>query len=341
MNYILFWVLLIILIVVLITLVLFNLLKSYALFQPTKDEVWYPDIIGCKELNKENSSNLELTEKIHHNRLKKDCKKYVSNFKNEYLVIGDKKRRGFSRKEINQISNSKMFNLSTLPYINVWKFENHPGHRIVLYFHGNNDNISYRKYAVDICNRLKLNLMLVDYRGYGESSGLPSSESLLEDAECAYTHLRNDYKAEEIIIWGESLGGIAAIWTAHKYKCNTLVLLSTFAKTSTIIDKMEVPDSLKNVLKGLAKSPYMQNGKWIKDVDCPTVIIHSTEDDILPYINAELLYNSVDTKKKKLIKILGPHAHPLFSENDVDELLDFLDIKTKKSKKIIEIINNI
>jgi len=341
-EFILWFIFIIIVIIAIIALIFFHI-KQYALFQATRDQKWYPEEEKCEHLSTEGSGGSQdsIIREV------PECRDYTKEFTDCYLIIGDKKHKAFSRQEIINISNQRTFNIGDLHYINIWKFEQFPGQRVVLYFHGNNDNISYRKYVIDICHALKLNLILADYRGYGDSAALPNSHFLLEDAKTAYKHVRNNYDAEEIIIWGESLGGIAAIWTAHKYESQVLILLSTFADTRTIIDKLEVNKHVKRVLKKLAKSKLMNNGNWIKDVTVPTVIIHSPDDDILPYVNAELLYNSVGASEKKLINISGPHSHPYFEYDNLVDLLKFIHIDddiirdNDKINKILDIVNNL
>jgi hypothetical protein len=322
----LFWVLLIIIIIIVILWIMFSHLKQFTLFQATRDQKWHP-------LDDETSGESENV--------------YKEGFTDAYLIIGDKNNKAFSRKEIINISNSRTFNIGDLHYINVWKFEQFPGKPMVIYYHGNNDNISYRKYVVDICRRLRLNLCLIDYRGYGDSSAVPSSEFLLEDAETVYKHITGYYDPENIIIWGESLGGIASIWTAHKYPHKYLILLSTFADTKTIIDNMDAPEMFKSLLKKVSKSKLMENGKWIKDVESDTVIIHSPEDDLLPYVNATMNFNAVSSERKKLINISGPHAHPFFKYENLIDLLNFIrideDIVQNREviSEILDIVNNI
>ena len=346
--YLLFWIIISLVIILAIGLILLNYMKTSTLFQPTKDEKWHPDIKKCDEFYESMDKYKEVSYlPKKYKGVTEYCNEYVDNFKSLYLVIGDKKHKAYTKSEINKIEKSKVLNLSELQYINVWKFENYPGERIVLYYHGNNDNISYRKYVVDIINKLKLNLMLVDYRGYGDSSSLPSSLSLLEDAKTAYKHLIQEYNPKDVIIWGESLGGIAAIWTAHKYEANSLVLLSTFADIGTILEKLKVPAKMAKLIKKFSDSKLMNNGKWIKKVHTPTIIMHSQEDDILPYVNAQMNINNVAAKKKKLITIQGQHAHPYFTDHQLYELLEFIEIDNNEVlshnniQQVLNIINNI
>lgn len=339
--FILLWIFIIIFIIIIVAVIIFNFIKQMVLFQATRDEKWYP-YNKCDTKN----SKINLDDKVIENS-EGDLCNYKHKFKDGYLIINDQYHRLFSRHELNKIKQSKVFNIGELHYINIWKFEQFPAKRMVLYYHGNNDNISYRKYVIDICYLLGLNLTLVDYRGYGDSSSLPNNKFLLEDAKCAYLHIATHYSPDDIIIWGESLGGIAAIYTAHKYKCNTLILLSTFADLRTIVDKLDVNPGFKKILNIMANNKLMKNGKWIKNVSVPTVIIHSPEDDILPYINAKMLLENVDTDDKKLINITGPHAHPYFKYENLEELTEFIHIDKDISKnintmnKVLDIINNI
>lgn len=309
------WTIFIILILVVVALIIFFTLRKAVLFQPTKDVIWKPD-----------------------------------DYQNLYLIVGDKSHndgKGYSFKEIKDIRYSKVITFSDLQYINVWYMNKFLGAKVVLYFHGNNDNITYREYAFKICERLKLNLILIDYRGYGKSSSYPSTKFILQDADTVYSFAKLRCRPEDIIIWGESLGGIAAIYTASKYPCDKLVLLSTFYNLNTVLDKMKLPETIKNIIKRLSKDKYIKNHKWIKDVICPTIIIHSTEDDILPYVNGEKLYEKSGSITKHFIKIHGAHSHPHFNEDNVRDLFKALGLASpdvfneENTEALIEIINNL
>ena len=95
-------------------------------------------------------------------------------------------------------------------FINGWYFNNYPGHKTVLFCHGNSGNISHRSYIVDICMQFELNLFIFDYRGFGKSSGEPSKYHLRRDGEAAYKYLVNkcNVNPSDLVVWGESLGGM-------------------------------------------------------------------------------------------------------------------------------------
>jgi pimeloyl-ACP methyl ester carboxylesterase len=321
---IIYWTILILIIVIVISLICFFTFKRYVLFQPSKDIIWKPE---C---------SLE--------------------YKNLYLVVGDTKHndgKGYTSKEIIELKNSKILTFSELQYINVWYFNQFPGNKVVLYYHGNNDNISYREYAVNICKKMKLNLLLLDYRGYGKSSSYPQLHYLKKDASTAYSFVRSMYSPDDIIIWGESLGGIASIYTAAKFECSHLVLLSTFYNLNTIINEMKLSKTTRTVIKKLSYDKNIQNHHYIKRIKCPITIIHSENDDILPYINGELLHNNAGIKNggtsiiKTFIKIDGSHSHPYFTEENITDLMNSLELKhvsinnTQNINEILNIINNL
>ena len=317
------WTVLILFIIFFLCLAILLIIRKWVLFQPSKDARWDP-------AQQEGHRDL-------------------------YLKVGDEDHNGgmgYTKKQIDEIKRSKIITFTELQYINVWLFEMFPGKRIVLYFHGNNDNISYRQYSVDICKRLGLNLLLVDYRGYGESSGFPETKSILEDAKTAYTFLKKrGYYSSEIIIWGESLGGIPAIWTAAKFKCSHLILLSTFYNLKIVINGSSIPDSFKGVVEKLFKDEYTRNDHHIKKIRCGLTVIHSITDDILPYKNAEMIHDKAGTKnggkkiKKNLITISGIHSKPNFEDKQLKELMNGLNVKVNNESNIIkelqEIIDNL
>ena len=238
------------------------------------------------------------------------------NYKDLYLIQG--KENGKSFRENQKING--------VDYINVWYFKPFDDGKVVLYCHGNNDNNSYRDYVIDICRRFGLNLLLVDYRGYGKSDGRPTSDGIVKDVKSAYGFLSKLHKADDIIIWGESLGGSAAIRIAAERPCHKLILLSTFAS---------LPDIMGNVSKNKFSSRYLRAASWllldsieskvwIQKVKCPVAIIHSQDDDLIPYKNAKILFENVKHNNKMLITIKGIHSVPLFSRDDLTKVYKFI-----------------
>lgn len=219
-------------------------------------------------------------------------------------------------------------------YINGWFFNEFPGNTCICYSHGNSGNIKDRKYIVDVCRKFKLNLFVFDYRGYGDSSGEPSKRNLRQDGEAAYKYLTkyNHINPRKIIVWGESLGGYVAVWIASKFRCKSLILLSTFSGLDDAINNYFASGMGKSLAHGYSslvslRYDIMPSRKYLHKVRCPVAIVHSTEDDIIPYRCAKINYDSVSHDSKILIPIKGGHSAPEMTIDDLTDLFNFCNIQ--------------
>jgi fermentation-respiration switch protein FrsA (DUF1100 family) len=173
----------------------------------------------------------------------------------------------------------------------------------------------------------KLNLFLFDYQGYGMSEGRPSIQSILDDGISAYNYVAKTYSPDDIIIWGESLGGAVAIYTAAKCRCYRLLVMSTFSSLDDVIrydQNMPLPNVLSYFLRwSFAELPSKY---YIQQVICPIAIIHSPQDTVIPYRCAEVLYDAIRHKDKILITIMGEHSTPIITLDNLKQLLNFCDL---------------
>lgn len=215
-----------------------------------------------------------------------------------------------------------------------WHFNNHPGAKTVLFCHGNYGNISHNMFLVDICHQQKLNLLIFDYSGYGKSKGNPDPDKACQDGEAAYNYLRSQIKSDNIILWGMSMGGAIATYVASRNPCHSLILMSTFSS---------VDDIPRDLGMGVLYSCFvttigflvdtLQNKERIKTVRCPVVIMHSPEDEIIPFSNAQRLYDSIPHKCKELIVIGGGHVSPIISEKTLEQIFTFCCLDTSYCRK--------
>lgn len=214
--------------------------------------------------------------------------------------------------------------------INLWHFRFDHNNPVILFCHGNSGNISNRGYIVDFCKQYRLNLVLFDYRGYGMSSGRPSIQSILDDGITMYHYTSQHYSPDDIIIWGESLGGSVATYIASQCKCRSLLLMSTFSSLDDIVRyDPDLPWWLSGPLSVLTRNILgnLPSKDYIKDVRCPVVIIHSPNDDIIPYRCSQILYQSIPGNDKLFLDIDGLHSSPVMSYRVLCELFKYCDIK--------------
>ncbi len=173
----------------------------------------------------------------------------------------------------------------------------------ILFFHGNAGNISHRINYLTMFSRLGYNTLLFDYRGYGQSSGTPSESGTYVDAEAAWQHLTATQKIapEQIVLFGESLGGAVASWLAAREKPGLLVLASTFTS---------VPDLATQIypflpVRWISRFDY-NTLESLQSVTCPVFIAHSPQDEIVPFQHGQRLFQAA-SEPKHFLTLEGGH----------------------------------
>ena len=173
----------------------------------------------------------------------------------------------------------------------------------VLFFHGNAGNISHRLDYARMFNRLRYSTLLVDYRGYGRSTGAPTEEGTYRDAEASWRWLTSTHgiAARDVVIFGESLGGGVASWLAVQHPPRALVVASTF--TSAVDLGAEVYRFLPVRLISRFKYDTLRRLPLVR---APVLVIHSPGDDIIPFSHGQRLYAAA-SEPKAFIELSGGH----------------------------------
>jgi len=173
----------------------------------------------------------------------------------------------------------------------------------VLLCHGNGGNIMHRLDTINILYELGVNCFIFDYRGYGQSQGTLTEQGTYLDAQAAYHWLTNDRKIspDDIIIFGRSLGAAIAANLAAAVKPKALVVESAFTSYVDIGKKFYpyMP------VKWFARYGY-QTIDYIKNVNCPVMVVHSSTDDIVPFEFGRELFRAAN-EPKKFVEIYGGH----------------------------------
>ena len=173
----------------------------------------------------------------------------------------------------------------------------------VLFCHGNGGNIFHRLDSINIFQNLGLNCLIFDYRGYGNSEGKPSEEGTYLDAEAACDWLIKKKKesADNIIIFGRSLGGSIATQLASKIKARALVVEGTFTSYVDIGKKFYpyMP------VRCFARFSY-RTIDYIKNVHCPVMFVYSRNDEVVPFEFGLELYEAAN-EPKEFVEIFGSH----------------------------------
>lgn len=189
----------------------------------------------------------------------------------------------------------------------------------VLFFHGNAGNISHRLDFLPMFQKLKLNTFIFDYRGYGQSSGVPSETGTYNDAMAAWEYLTEERRVSpsEIVLYGESLGGAVAAWLAAQTKPAMLVLASVFTS---------VPELAANIypylpVRTIARFEY-NTLEYLNAVDCPVFVAHSPQDEIVPFAHGERLFQAAAEPKQFLMLSNGHNDGFIFMREEWINSLD-------------------
>ncbi|MFC1976070.1 alpha/beta hydrolase [Chloroflexota bacterium] len=179
---------------------------------------------------------------------------------------------------------------------------------VVLFFHGNAGNISHRLDSIKTFHRLGLSVFIIDYRGYGQSEGKISEQGTYLDAEAAWHYLVEERQIPpgEIILFGRSLGGAVATWLAQKYTPGMLIVESTFTSVPNVAAKHYpfFPVRL------LARIKY-NTLEHLPQIDCPILVVHSPDDEIIPYSHGQELFGTAQ-EPKHFLKLKGGHNEGVF-----------------------------
>ena len=161
-----------------------------------------------------------------------------------------------------------------------------PGDRVLIWYHGNAGNIGDRLHnARWFVDRLGVDVVLVDYRGYGRSRGTPDEEGVYLDGLAIYDAVAaRSVRAEDIVLFGRSLGGAVAIETALLRPAGALVLESVFRSVPALAREHYwfVPSAVIRT--------RMDNESKIRRVQAPTLLLHGDRDGIVPLAHGRRLF---------------------------------------------------
>jgi len=184
-----------------------------------------------------------------------------------------------------------------------WYIPSESARGVLLFCHGNAGNISHRLESIQIFHRLGLDILIFDYRGYGQSEGTPTEHGTYRDAEAAWRYLIEERQVNpsEVVVFGRSIGGAIASWLAQSQTPGALILESTFTSLPDIAATLYpyVPVRL------LLRFKY-NTTEYLARINCPVLIVHSRDDEIMPFSHGWRLFEMAK-KPKEFLEITGSH----------------------------------
>lgn len=174
---------------------------------------------------------------------------------------------------------------------------------VLLFCHGNAGNISHRLDSIRIFHELNLSVLIFDYRGYGRSEGFPTEQGTYLDADAAWDYLVGvkHVRPEKIILFGRSLGSAVAAETALRHTAGAVILESGFTSVPDLGERFfpHLPVRL------ISRYHYATKDK-VGRITVPKLIIHSPEDEVIPYEQGIALFQGA-AEPKDFLRISGGH----------------------------------
>ncbi len=182
----------------------------------------------------------------------------------------------------------------------------------LLFFHGNAGNISHRLESLRIFHGLGLNVLIIDYRGFGKSEGRVSVNGTRIDALAAWDWLEQQkgLTPERIVLFGRSLGGAVAASLAEQTKPAGLIIESSFTSLYDVGSFLFPHLPVRWFLPQDYDSVASLKGKQI-----PLLVVHSPEDTLVPYKLGRALYDSYQGPKT-FLEIHGSHNQGFYQSLD-------------------------
>lgn len=197
---------------------------------------------------------------------------------------------GFEEHFVSVTSNHTLHAISfSIPSADKW----------VIFFHGNAGNLASRQgFIKELALRLKRNILAIDYRGYGKSTGSPSEEALFSDSlEIGnYANTELGIRFDDTLVMGRSLGGAVAVYFASYNEVEAVALINTFTS---------LPDVALNLYPFLPTNFLMRNQYEVEGrastLTAPVFQAHAQNDELVPFEIGERLHHAIESEKELFV----------------------------------------
>ncbi len=200
--------------------------------------------------------------------------------------------------------------------LNAWFIEAENPIATILFLHGNAGNISHRIKLIQLFVKEGFSFFIFDWRGYGKSKGRPSEEGLYKDALASYEYLTKKLNIlpNKIVIYGKSLGANIACDLATKVDKSLLIIDSGFSSAQDMA-KIVFP-FIPSFLVRWAITVKFDALSKIKEIAFPKLIIHSKDDETIPFNQGEKLFREAKEPKEFFV-VRGSHNQAIFNNPEV------------------------
>jgi hypothetical protein len=199
-----------------------------------------------------------------------------------------------------------------------WHVPPKDGQPVVLYFHGNGGSLRHRVPRFASLTADGTGLVALSYRGYGGSTGDPTEDGLIADAQAAYAFVTSRYLPERVTVWGESLGTGVAVALASMKKVGKVVLEAPFTSAADVAQSVYPFVPVRYLMKDQFRSD-----ERIQSVKAPVLIMHGSRDSVVPFHLGERLF-SLAPEPKRFVRFNNGGHEGLDSHGAMAEVKKFI-----------------
>jgi pimeloyl-ACP methyl ester carboxylesterase len=206
-----------------------------------------------------------------------------------------------------------------------------PGAPTILFFHGNGEIVADYDELAPFYQRLGVNFMPVDYRGYGRSTGSPTVSAMMQDCHKIFAFAGEWLPAQgypgPLVVMGRSLGSASVLELAAVYpdQVSGLIVESGFALAGPLLQLLGVDLSAI----GFQETAGFRNVDKIKAYSGPTLIIHAEFDHIIPFSDGQALYEASVSSDKTLLKIPNANHNDILLQGFAEYMAAIKALKDK------------
>jgi uncharacterized protein len=174
----------------------------------------------------------------------------------------------------------------------------------VIFSHGNAETIANRLESIEDFVWLGFDVLIYDYGGYGKSDGAPSEQRCFADIRAAWDFVTQErgVAPERVVLFGRSLGTGPTSWLATQVQPAAVIVESPFLS----VWKM-AQETVPFLPMRLLTRDKFDNARRVGEITAPLLVIHSPDDEVIPYRHGQTLF-ALATGPKQFLEIRGGHG---------------------------------
>ncbi len=196
-------------------------------------------------------------------------------------------------------------------------------HPVIIYHHGNRDNIEYSWERVEHLYKAGFDVFIYDYRGFGKSTGTSSEAGMRADARAALTYVtsRKDVDTSHIVHYGYSLGGYPALYSVTElHTARALITESIFASGEALVQS----GTLLNIPGSYLLDDPLDNIAPMQKRSCPVLLLHGTEDTFISVETSGQRLYDVARQPKLFVRVQGAGHESVPSTMGTQNYIDLI-----------------